>query len=55
MKRLFKVTLLAVLAAMCALPSFAQAEKTIKRKVANIMNINYHFITINSSLNNRLL
>jgi curli biogenesis system outer membrane secretion channel CsgG len=34
MKRLFKVTLLAVLAAMCALPSFAQAEKTIKRKVA---------------------
>ena len=34
MKRLFKVTLLAVLAAMCALPSFAQREKTIKRKVA---------------------
>ena len=34
MKRLFKLTLLAVLAAMCALPAYAQAEKTIKRKVA---------------------
>lgn len=34
MKKILKLTLLAVLSAACVLPSYAQGEKTIKRKVA---------------------
>lgn len=34
MKKILKWTLLAVLSALCAFPTYAQGEKTIKRKVA---------------------